>query len=166
MFTGDRSGDWLYRALWRAGYASAPRSDSVDDGLVLNGVWVTAAVHCAPPANKPTTGERDTCGRWLRQELRLLPAARVVVALGHFALQALANATTWRPRPAFSHLAEHRMPAGGVLLCSYHPSQQNTFTGKLTEPMLDAVFTRARELCDAPERPGFTTGQGWAGARA
>jgi uracil-DNA glycosylase family 4 len=146
VFTGDRSGDWVFGALYRAGYANQPESTGVDDGLELRGAWVTAPVRCAPPANKPTTAERDACRPYLRQELELLAERRVLVALGQFACTSLATLYDLRPRPRFAHLAEHELPDGRVLLCSYHPSQQNTFTGTLTEPMFDAVFTRAREL--------------------
>jgi uracil-DNA glycosylase family 4 len=145
MFTGDRSGDWLFRALWRAGFADRPDSRSADDGLELRGIWVTAAVHCAPPDNRPTVAERDACRPYLVRELGLLGAAPVVVALGGFATDAVASVHGLSPRPRFAHLAEHPLPAGRLLLCSYHPSQQNTFTGRLTEEMFDAVFTRARE---------------------
>jgi uracil-DNA glycosylase family 4 len=146
IFTGDRSGDWLYAALWRAGYANQPTSTSADDGLALRGAWVTAAVRCAPPKNVPTTAERDECLPFLRRELGLLAGWRVVVALGGFACGVLAAALGLRPRPRFGHLVEHPLGGGRTLLCSYHPSQQNTFTGTLTEPMFDAVFARAREL--------------------
>ncbi len=151
MFTGDRSGDWLYAALHRAGFANQPTSVSADDGLRLTGVRITAAVRCAPPNNHPTPGERDTCAPWLDAELRLLPEARVVVALGGFAwiaaLAALgrAGAQVPRPRPRFGHGAEAAM-GRWTLVGSFHPSQQNTFTGRLTEPMLDDVFSRARVL--------------------
>jgi len=147
MFTGDRSGEWLYRALWRAGLASRPESVSRDDGLELYGCWITGAVRCAPPANKPTTEERDACAPWLAQELTLLPAAGVIVCLGSFAWEAaLRHFGSPRPKPKFTHGAEVEVSAPDrtvTLLASYHVSQQNTFTGKLTEPMLDAVFTRA-----------------------
>ena len=151
VFTGDRSADWLYRALHRAGYANQPTSVSVDDGLALTGAWVNAAVRCAPPANKPTPAERDTCLPYLRRELALLDEVRVVVALGAFAHQVVAAMSGVRPRPRFGHLAEVPLPGfrpgrAVTLLGSYHPSQQNTFTGTLTEPMFDAVFARAREL--------------------
>jgi len=149
MFTGDRSGDWLYRAMWRSGYASSPHSQSLDDGLTLRGAWVTGAVRCAPPANKPTPAERAACLEWLRRELELLSASRVLVALGQFATHALAGLYGISPRPRFAHLAEHDLPDGRILLCSYHPSQQNTFTGTLTEAMFDAVFERARQISDA-----------------
>ena len=151
MFTGDRSGDWLYAALHRAGLASQPESVARDDGLHLSGTWITAAVRCAPPANKPTTAERDECAPWLERELALLPSARVLLALGSFgwdaALRALAASGREipRPKPRFGHCAE--APIGErYLLGSYHPSQQNTFTGRLTESMLDDVLGRAKEL--------------------
>jgi uracil-DNA glycosylase family 4 len=146
MFTGDRSGDWLYGALWRAGYASQPRGRSADDGLVLRGAWITAAVRCAPPENRPTPAERETCRPFLERELALLSDALVLVALGQFAATALARHFDLRPRPRFAHLAEAALPGGLTLLCSYHPSQQNTFTKTLTEPMFDAVFARARAI--------------------
>jgi uracil-DNA glycosylase family 4 len=153
IFTGDRSGDWLFGALWRAGYANQPTSSSVDDGLRLTGAYVAAAVRCAPPANKPTPAERDTCLPYLVRELALLSDVRVIVALGQFAYDAVARMAKLRPRPRFGHRVEVPLPLpmrpGGppaTLLCSYHPSQQNTFTGKLTEAMFDAVFARARQL--------------------
>ena len=152
MFTGDRSGDWLYRALYRAGFASTPSSLRRDDGLELYGAWVTAPVRCAPPANKPTPQERDACASWLERELDLLAAMRVVVSLGAFSYQSVwryladTGIALPRPRPAFRHGGEIDVPDGPTVLTSYHPSQQNTFTGRLTEPMFDAVFTRAAEL--------------------
>ncbi len=155
MFTGDRSGDWLYRALHRAGLANQPTSTAADDGLELRGAWITAAVRCAPPQNKPTTAERDRCRPYLVRELELLERARVLLCLGSFgwaaALAVLAErgAELPRPRPRFGHGAEAAV-GGYRLVGSYHPSQQNTFTGKLTEPMLDAVVERAKALRRAP----------------
>jgi uracil-DNA glycosylase family 4 len=157
VFTGDRSGDWLYAALFRTGLANQATSMSVDDGLRLRGTYVTAVNRCPPPQNRPTTEERDNCLPYLERELRLLQAARVIVALGSFAwtgaLLALAanGAELPRPRPRFSHGAEARIETsdGGrewSLLGCFHPSQQNTFTRKLTEPMIDSVFARACEL--------------------
>ncbi len=146
VFTGDRSGDWLFRAIHRAGLANQPSSLTADDGLVLTNTWVTAAVRCAPPANKPETSERDNCRPFLQREFALLTRARVVVCLGNFAYQAACKEFGVRGRPKFGHLVETRAPNGLTLLCSFHPSQQNTFTGRLTEAMLDAVFTRAVAL--------------------
>jgi uracil-DNA glycosylase family 4 len=165
MFTGDRSGDWLFAALHRAGFASRPTSTSRDDGLTLTGAYVTAAVHCAPPGNKPDPAERHACAPYLARELSLLGDAVVVLALGQFAWQAVAAQHGLRPRPSFGHLSESPLVSGVTLLGSYHPSQQNTFTGKLTVPMFDAVFTRARELIAAapgsgpgrPRRPAQQT---------
>lgn len=146
VFTGDRSGDWLFRAMHRAGYANQPTSVSADDGLELRGAYVAAAVRCAPPANKPTPAERETCLPYLAREWALLDQVRVVVVLGSFALQAVCGMVGLRPRPKFGHLAEATLPDGRTLVCSYHPSQQNTFTGVLTEPMFDAVFERAKAV--------------------
>jgi uracil-DNA glycosylase family 4 len=146
MFTGDRSGDFLYAALHRAGYANQPTSTSIDDGLELAGAWITAPVRCAPPANKPTTTERDQCKPFLERELALLPEARVFLALGGFAFQALSTFLGIAPRPAFGHGLEVPLPDGRTVLCSYHVSQQNTFTGRLTPDMLDDVLRRARAL--------------------
>jgi uracil-DNA glycosylase len=152
IFTGDRSGDWLFAALYRTGYASQPVSVSRDDGLTLRDCWVGAAVRCAPPANKPTPAERDNCLPYAARELRLLQRARVIVCLGAFAWDAALRILVGglgverpSPRPKFGHGAEAAV-GGYVLLGCFHPSQQNTFTGKLTEPMLDTIFTRAREL--------------------
>ena len=151
VFTGDRSGDWLFAALWRCGLANQPESRSRDDGLQLHDAYVTAAVRCAPPANKPLPAEREQCQPYLLRELELLRDLRAIVCLGGFAWDAALRARaalgepTPRPRPRFGHGAElpgERWP----LIGSYHPSQQNTFTGRLTEPMLDAVLLRAREL--------------------
>lgn len=149
VFTGDRSGDWLYRAMHRAGYANQAASVSADDGLELTDAWVTAAVKCAPPANKPTTDERDRCAPFLEREVDLLEHVRVVVCLGGFGYQAACRHFGVRPRPKFGHGVEVPLDDRDItLLCSFHPSQQNTFTGRLTEPMLDSVFTRARELAE------------------
>ena len=158
VFTGDRSGDWIFAALWRAGLANQPTSVTKDDGLELTDVRVCAAVRCAPPANAPTPEERDTCSPWLARELALLPRLRVVVVLGGFGWTALwpvlagAGVALPRPRPAFGHGVEVELagPNGPLtLLGSYHVSQQNTFTGRLTEPMLDAVLARATELASS-----------------
>ncbi len=146
VFTGDRSGDWLFAALWRAGLANQPASVSLDDGLELSGAYVLAAVRCAPPRNTPTPAERDECLPFLRREMALLDHARVVVALGQFAYQVAAGELGIRPRPRFGHGVEADAPDGTVVVCSFHPSQQNTFTRRLTEPMLDAVFERAKAL--------------------
>jgi uracil-DNA glycosylase family 4 len=169
IFTGDRSGDFLFAALHRTGFANQPTSTGLHDGLRLHDAWVTAAVRCAPPANRPSTRERDECLPWSRRELELLPQVRVVVCLGGFAWDAalrlraqLAGEPPPRPRPRFGHAAEDPpgeaggraggTPSGGApagalhLLGCFHPSQQNTFTGRLTAPMIDAVLLRAREL--------------------
>jgi uracil-DNA glycosylase family 4 len=145
VFTGDRSGEWLYRALHRAGFANQPSSTARDDGLRLRDAWVTVCVRCAPPDNKPTPAERDACLPFLVEELTLLRRARVLVALGRFAWDGVLRALATDARPAFSHGAEFS-DGKYTLIGSYHPSQQNTFTRKLTEPMLDAVFARAAKL--------------------
>jgi uracil-DNA glycosylase len=146
VFTGDRSGDWLFRAMYRAGLASQPTSVSIDDGLSVRGAWVTAVVKCAPPDNKPMPDERTACHPYLQRELDLLTDLRVVVCLGAYAYEAACAEFGVRPRPKFGHGAEVDAPNGLHLLCSFHPSQQNTFTGRLTEAMLDDVFARAVEL--------------------
>jgi uracil-DNA glycosylase len=193
MFTGDRSGDFLYAAMWRAGLASQPASRTRDDGLQLRDAWVTAAVRCAPPANKPTPAERETCLPWTVSELRLLPRITVIVCLGAFAWDAALRLTAVpagragaggtgtharvpdslradkasdlsgagplaapaprarAPKPRFGHGAEHSAGPYTLLGC-YHPSQQNTFTGKLNESMIDAVLVRALDLADAAEK--------------
>ena len=162
MFTGDRSGDWLFGALYRAGYASQPTSTARDDGLVLRDAYITAAVHCAPPANKPEPSERAACAPYLARELALLTDVRVIVVLGQFACQSVSALLEVRPRPKFGHLAEYALPAGRTLLCSYHPSQQNTFTGVLTQTMFDAVFSRARQLGAAEPATSATVARGAA----
>jgi uracil-DNA glycosylase len=148
VFTGDRSGDWLFGSLYRTGFANQPTSVRADDGLRLQGAFVAAAVRCAPPANKPLPAERDNCLPYAAEELALIRPA-VIVCLGAFAWDAACRLCGVRPRPRFGHGAEHAIAGGPVLLGTYHPSQQNTFTGKLTEPMLDAIFARARELAGA-----------------
>ena len=145
VFTGDRSGDWLFASLHRTGFASQPTSRHPDDGLSLRGAFVAAAVRCAPPANKPLPEERDNCLPYAARELEIIEPG-VIVCLGAYAWEAACRLLGVRPRPRFGHCAEHRTPDGPVLLGSFHPSQQNTFTGKLTEDMLDRVFRRAREL--------------------
>ncbi len=146
MFTGDRSGDFLYAALHRVGLANQPTSVDRDDGLALTDVWITAPVRCAPPANKPTPAERDTCLPYLERELDLIDP-RVFLTLGAFGFQGLCTTLgVPSPRPRFAHGVEVGLPDGRWILGSYHVSQQNTFTGTLTEPMLDAVLTRAVQL--------------------
>ncbi len=151
IFTGDRSGDWLYASLFRCGYANQPIAVSRDDGLRLEDAFIAAAVRCAPPANKPTPAERDRCLTYLERELVALPNASVLVTLGAFAWDAALRAVAGLghkppvPKPKFGHLAKSEV-GPYTLLGSYHPSQQNTFTGKLTEAMTDAVFLRARDL--------------------
>ena len=152
MFTGDRSGDWLYRALHRAGFANQSEAVASNDGMRITDVWITAAVRCAPPANKPTPEERDNCAPWLVAELDLLSRHTAFLCLGAYGYLALwrhlgaSGVELPRPRPRFRHGLEVQLADGRHLLCSFHPSQQNTFTGKLTEPMLDAVMGRARSL--------------------
>jgi uracil-DNA glycosylase family 4 len=152
MFTGDRSGDWLFRALYEAGLANQPRSVHAGDGLRLTGAYITAALRCAPPANKPRPIEMRRCQPYLLEELALLTDVRVVVALGKIGWDAFLRARRAaglplpRPLPRFGHAARAAMPDGTVLLGSFHPSQQNTFTGKLTRPMLRRVFSLAARL--------------------
>jgi uracil-DNA glycosylase family 4 len=164
IFTGDRSGDFLFRALHDAGFASQPTSAHAADGLRLLDCYITAVLHCAPPANRPLPGELQNCRPYLVEELELLRAVRVVVALGAIAFEHFLRAWTAagrpvpRPRPRFAHGAEARLPGGPVLLASYHPSQQNTQTGRLTEEMLARIFSRARRLIQRAE--GQETGVG------
>jgi uracil-DNA glycosylase len=162
VFTGDRSGDFLYAALHRAGLANQPVARSRDDGLALTDCWITASVRCAPPANKPLPEERVNCAHWLERELPLLGGLRVVVCLGAYAWEAALKTPAViggplpRPRPRFGHAAEWHAGDRTLLGC-FHPSQQNTFTGKLTPAMLDGVLVRARELAGeaaAPELAG------------
>jgi uracil-DNA glycosylase family 4 len=147
VFTGDRSGDFLFAGLHRTGFANQPTSVSLDDGLRLRDAWVLAAVRCAPPANRPTPEERDTCLPWAERELGLLGDVRVVVCLGAYAWDAALRlrGEVPRPRPRFGHGAELDGSPWTMLGC-FHPSQQNTFTGKITPAMLDDVLTRARRL--------------------
>jgi uracil-DNA glycosylase family 4 len=171
VFTGDRSGDWLFAALHRAGFANQPHSERMGDGLELCGAYIAAAVRCAPPDNKPTPDERDRCLPFLSREMNALPRLRVVVVLGAFAYEALwkllaARADVLpRPRPRFAHGLEVVTERLTVLGC-YHPSQQNTFTGRLTEPMLDAVLSRARALVAAASSDAGSRQRDSSGRRA
>lgn len=174
MFTGDRSGQWLYRALHRAGFASRPEAVGRHDGLELTGAFVTAAVRCAPPDNRPTPEERDRCRPFLERELdHFLPKLRCMVVLGGFAYAQTLRLLRDRglrvpsPRPRFGHGVEFPLAEGGpVLIASYHPSQQNTFTGTLTEDAFDAVWKRAREECDREGASGSAGGPGRRGGSA
>ena len=154
MFTGDSSGDWLYKALHRYGFADRPESRSRDDGLTLTGCWITAAARCAPPDNKPTREELARCRPYLEREVGLLASVKVVLVLGRVAWESWLRASGWwdrlppARRPPFAHGAETTLPDGHVLLVSYHPSRQNTNTGKLTRAMWHGIFARARELAD------------------
>jgi uracil-DNA glycosylase len=150
VFTGDRSGDWLFASMHRTGFANQPTSERLGDGLRLDRAFVGAAVRCAPPANRPLPSERDNCLPYAAGELRLLGDVRVVLCLGQFAWDAAARLFGVRPKPRFGHGAEVALGDGRFVVASFHPSQQNTFTGKLTEPMLDTVFARARELAHLP----------------
>jgi uracil-DNA glycosylase family 4 len=157
VFTGDRSGDWLFGALYRAGFANQPTSTHQGDGLHLTDCYITACVHCCPPDNKPTSDERANCQPYLVRELSLMPRLRCVVCLGGFAWDGFLRALgvlgeAPRPRPRFGHGAEAHI-GSRVLLGCYHPSQQNTFTGRLTETMLDDIFRRARGLLDSSTEP-------------
>jgi uracil-DNA glycosylase len=158
IFTGDRSGDFLFAAMWRTGFANQPTSTHRDDGLRVRDAWIAAAVRCAPPANRPQPSERDTCLPWTLRELGLLSDVRLVLCLGAFAWDAALRlraatreppAPLPRPRPRFGHGAQDPGTPFGLLGC-FHPSQQNTFTGKLTEQMIDSVLLRARELAGLP----------------
>jgi uracil-DNA glycosylase family 4 len=145
MFTGDRSGEFLYRSLYRAGFASQPESIRRTDGLVLRDAWITAAAHCAPPDNKPSPEELRNCRPWLEQEFEIFHDAAVIVALGKIAFDACLAVLKQRPSEfRFAHNVLHR--AQTPILTSYHPSQQNTSTGRLTQQMLDEVFLRAARL--------------------
>lgn len=157
MFTGDSSGDWLYEALHRFGFASRAESVSRDDGLALNDCYITAAARCAPPGNRPTQDELDACQGFLTAELRLLRRTQVVLVLGHIAHRQYLKATGWwdrlppSARPAFAHAAEHALPDGTRLLSSYHPSRQNTNTGRLTRKMWYGVFRKVRGTIEESE---------------
>ncbi|MFZ0664937.1 MAG: uracil-DNA glycosylase [Acidimicrobiales bacterium] len=153
VFTGDRSGDWLYAAMWRAGLANQPQSVSLDDGLQLSGAYVSAAVRCAPPQNRPTPEEFSNCLGFLKRELALLGELKVVLVLGELAYRTVCGIYEVKPRPKFAHGVRVRAPEGVWIIASYHPSQQNTFTGKLTEPMLDSVFEAARTLAASLTTP-------------
>ncbi|MEE8330196.1 MAG: uracil-DNA glycosylase [Acidimicrobiia bacterium] len=154
MFTGDRSGDWLYRAMFRAGFANQAEATGLDDGLTLTDAFVTSPVKCAPPDNKPSPGERDNCRSWLDAELELLPRIQVVLCLGGYSyVQALVaygrrGVVLPRPRTPFGHGSVVSLDGGPAIVMSYHPSQQNTFTGRLTEEMLDSIFDKAKALLE------------------
>jgi uracil-DNA glycosylase family 4 len=166
MFTGDRSGDWLYRALHRAGFANQPQATDVNDGLQLRDAAITATCHCAPPDNKPTPAEIANCRGWLTQTIDLLPV-RVFVALGQIGWRSVideARACGWLtgPLPKFGHGTEVELAGARWLIGSYHPSQQNTFTGRLTEAMLDDVFSKAKQRlasCRIEGREGYGAGR-------
>lgn len=146
MFTGDRSGDWLYAALHRVNLANQAESISIDDGLKLKGVYITSPVKCAPPANKPIPEEKANCQKFIEAEMKCLENVEVFLALGSFAYTALADILGIKPKPKFAHGLEVKMQTGQTLICSYHCSQQNTFTKKLTQPMFDKVIKRATKI--------------------
>jgi uracil-DNA glycosylase family 4 len=151
VFTGDRSGDWLFRALHKAGFANQPTSVSLSDGLQLTDCYITAAVHCAPPDNKPNPSEFANCRPYLQEELKLLKNLKVVIALGKIGWDTILKEEGFHPpkgtpKPKFGHAEMAELPNGMILIGTYHPSQQNTFTGKLTEPMFDRVFEMARSI--------------------
>lgn len=156
-FTGDRSGDWLYEALYAHGFASQPTSTRRDDGLILRDCYITQVLHCAPPANKPTAEEVRACQPYMLAEWQLLPRVRVIVPLGHLAFTAFlriyrqALGALAAPQPRFAHARAYTLPCGRLLLPSYHPSQQNTQTGRLTRPMLHDIFATARDYLGSPE---------------
>jgi len=163
MFTGDRSGEWLYRALFKAGFASQPESTAADDPLTLRDCAITATCHCAPPDNKPLPEEIAHCREWMKATIDLLPV-RIFLALGQIGWRTVldeARSQGWwnGPLPRFGHGAEVELGHGRRLLASFHPSQQNTFTGRLTEPMFDAIFNRARELLAETEPPAEHSGK-------
>jgi uracil-DNA glycosylase family 4 len=146
MFTGDRSGDFLFSALHRAGYATQPNATSNDDGMELNDAYITAPVRCAPPQNKPTAEEQKKCSDYLKREFRYLQNIKVILALGLIGYTAISKELNVTPRPKFRHGLEVELDSGEVILCSYHVSQQNTFTGRLTVEMFDEVLERAKEI--------------------
>ena len=156
MFTGDRSGDWLFRAMHRAGFATQAQATSIEDGLVLSACYVTSSVHCAPPQNRPTAHELATCSSWLEREIEAFTELRVIVALGGIGFDRILRIGRKRgweipvPKPSFGHGLELPLTEQATLVASYHPSQQNTFTGRLTEAMLDDVFGRAAALASIP----------------
>jgi uracil-DNA glycosylase family 4 len=167
MFTGDGSGDFLFPVLYDAGFASQPKAVARNDGMNLAGMWISAVVRCAPPANKPTPEEQRNCAPWLDEEIRLLPGLRVVVCLGKIAFdgflshQLRTGQIPARSGFAFRHGANYRLPSGIMLIASYHPSLQNTNTGKLTRPMFLALFNRARQLADAVTGESANPVDGW-----
>jgi uracil-DNA glycosylase family 4 len=171
IFTGDESGNWLFRVLWETGFANQPTSTHRDDGLRLRDAYITATIRCAPPANRPRPEEIANCEPYLLEELRALPRVRVVIGLGRVGWQAYLRARRAlglalpRPLPAFAHGAASRFDDGVTLLASYHPSQQNTFTGKLTRAMFRAVFEQARRCLDEPQDHRAGTRVARAGSR-